>query len=109
MEQMKKTFLHTIRIRNAVRVLFLAAFVVLVLTGRVKLWMGIFALGVVASFFTGRIYCGWICPMNSVMQAAGKNRFRGIFGSKGHPGKRGTKLPGWIRIIPLLLLLLLLW
>lgn len=100
---MKTSFTNTIRIRNAVRVLSLAAFVALALTGRVKLWMGLFALGVVASFFAGRVYCGWICPMNSVMQGAGKKRFRGIFGSKGHPGKQGKSLPDWVRIIPLLL------
>jgi polyferredoxin len=31
--------------------------------------MGLFLLGTVASLFLGRIFCGWICPINTVMNA----------------------------------------
>ena len=52
-----------------VQLIFLALFTVLIATGRVQIWVGLFLLGVVLSFFLGRIYCGWLCPINTVMNA----------------------------------------
>ena len=52
-----------------VQLIFLALFSVLIATGRVQIWVGLFLLGVVLSFFLGRIYCGWLCPINTVMNA----------------------------------------
>lgn len=34
-----------------------------------QLWIGLFLLGIVASIFLGRIYCGWFCPINTTMSA----------------------------------------
>jgi len=30
--------------------------------------MGIFVVSIALSFFLGRIYCGWICPINTVLK-----------------------------------------
>ncbi|MBP6491768.1 MAG: 4Fe-4S binding protein [Clostridia bacterium] len=46
---------------------FLVLFIILTLIGKVHLWMGLFAMGVIASIWFGRIYCGWICPINTAM------------------------------------------
>ena len=46
---------------------FLALFILLFISGRIQLWMGLFLLGIAASFLLGRIYCGWICSTNTVM------------------------------------------
>jgi len=50
--------------------LFLVLFAVLVVTGRVQLWMGIFLLSVLLALFLGRFYCGWVCPINTAMRVA---------------------------------------
>ncbi len=43
-------------------------FVVLLFTGRVQLWMGIFLGSAVLTLLFGRFYCGWLCPINTVMK-----------------------------------------
>ncbi len=57
------------RLKLIVQLIFLALFAILVVTGQVQVWVGIFLLGIIASFFLGRIYCGWLCPINTVMNA----------------------------------------
>jgi len=59
---MKKPFLQL-----TIQMLFLALFVFLFLKGKVQIWMGLLMLGVAASFIFGRIYCGWICSINTVL------------------------------------------
>jgi len=51
------------------QIIFLALFTVLVITGKIQLWMAVFAAGVILSIFLGRLYCGWACPINTVMRA----------------------------------------
>lgn len=55
-------------VQLTVQIGFLILFSFLLISGRVQLWMGLFLLGVAASFFLGRVYCGWICTINTVMQ-----------------------------------------
>ncbi len=55
------------KLQLAVQVIFLVLFLVLVGTGRVQFWMGLFLLGIVLALVLSRIYCGWICPINTVM------------------------------------------
>ncbi len=50
------------------QVLFLALFVVLIVLGKVQIWMGVFLFGVVISLFAGRIYCGYMCPINTILR-----------------------------------------
>ncbi len=52
---------------NIVRVLFLAIFLFLLVNGKVMLWLALFAVSLIAAFFLGRVYCGYICPMNTLM------------------------------------------
>lgn len=51
------------------QIVFLILFIILIITGKVQLWMGIFILSVVIALFFGRFYCGWLCPINTVMKA----------------------------------------
>lgn len=46
---------------------FLALFVVLAVNGKVVLWLALFALSLASALFFGRLYCGYICPMNTLM------------------------------------------
>ncbi|MHB1314211.1 MAG: 4Fe-4S binding protein [Christensenellales bacterium] len=52
-------------IQRTLQILFLALFIALAALGKVQLWMGVFAAGVALSFFFGRVYCGWACPIGT--------------------------------------------
>ena len=84
----------------ALQVIFLAMFVALFVMGRIQLWMGIFAAGVLVSIFLGRLYCGWVCPINTLM--------RGVSWIKRKLRIKSFKIPkfltkGWIRYLVLAL------
>lgn len=59
---MKKT------IQRIVQILFLGLFIFLLIRGKVQVWMGIFLLSLVLSLFFSRFYCGWICPINTLLK-----------------------------------------
>jgi ferredoxin-type protein NapH len=52
---------------TVVRLLFLALFVFLIVQGKMMLWLGLFGISLLAALIFGRIYCGYVCPMNTVM------------------------------------------
>lgn len=55
-------------LRAAVQVFFLVAGIVLLVAGKLQMWFAVFAVGVLASPFVGRVYCGWACPMNTLFR-----------------------------------------
>lgn len=87
-------------VRRMVQVLFLVLFALLVSTGKVRLWMGIFLVSVAASFLFGRIYCGWICPINTVLGPI--TSIKRALHIKSIPIPRFLA-KGWVRISVLLL------
>ena len=54
-------------ITNIIRILFLALFIFLLANGKVLLWLALFAVSLVAALIFGRVYCGYACPMNTLM------------------------------------------
>ena len=50
-----------------IHLLFLALFVALIANGKMTLWLALFAVSLVAELIFGRFYCGYMCPMNTVM------------------------------------------
>lgn len=50
-----------------IRILFLGLFILLLAKGRVMLWLGLFGVSLVVALFCGRVYCGYVCPMNTLM------------------------------------------
>ena len=50
-----------------IRILFLALFVFLIVSGKMLIWLAVFAVSLIAELIFGRFYCGYICPMNTVM------------------------------------------
>ena len=54
--------------RIVVQIVFLALFVFFIITGKTNFWLAIFGLSIILAIFFGRIYCGWICPINTVMR-----------------------------------------
>lgn len=52
--------------KAVIQIVFLTIFIVLMLTGQIKVWLIILIFGFVASFLLGRVYCGWCCPTNTM-------------------------------------------
>ena len=50
-----------------IRVFFLLLFIFLNAIGKSVIWLGIYAVSLLLVPFFGRIYCGYICPMNTLM------------------------------------------
>lgn len=65
---------------NVIRILFLGLFLFIMIKGTPILWLGLFGVSLIAALFFGRIFCGWICPMNTLMipteMLAGKLGFK---------------------------------
>lgn len=57
-------------IPTIVRLLFLALFAFLLVTGKTMLWLLLFAASLFAALIFGRVYCGFVCPMNTLMLPA---------------------------------------
>ena len=54
-------------IAYAIRILFLSLFLFLLVNGKVVLWLVLFAISLIAALIFGRVYCGYVCPMNTLM------------------------------------------
>lgn len=52
---------------TSIRILFLALFIFLLSTGKMTIWLALFAVSLIAALFFGRVYCGYACPMNTLM------------------------------------------
>jgi polyferredoxin len=65
-------------LQTIVKTALLAVFIFLTARGRIQIWMLLFAVGVLLSFVLGRIYCGWICPINTTLGFANwlKTKFK---------------------------------
>ncbi|NLW55701.1 MAG: 4Fe-4S binding protein [Firmicutes bacterium] len=74
---------------TVIRVAFLGLFLFLLAKGKIMLWLGLFAISLVAALFFGRIYCGYVCPMNTLMIPAAR------LGNK--LGFKTEKLPQWLK------------
>lgn len=53
-----------------IRLLFLGLFVFLLVIGKSMLWLGLFVISLFAALIFGRVYCGYVCPMNTLMAPA---------------------------------------
>lgn len=70
------------------RLVFLALFIALVTTGQFQLWLLVYIGGVLVSPILGRVYCGYVCPMNTVMRPVEKlSRKLGV---------QRQRLPQWL-------------
>ncbi|MCG9478674.1 MAG: 4Fe-4S binding protein [Actinomycetia bacterium] len=58
--------------KNVARIIsqiaFLIIFIFLILQGQMIVWLIVFGATLIAAIFFGRIYCGWICPINTAMR-----------------------------------------
>lgn len=59
------------KIATVVQLLFFVLFTLIIAKGKTVLWLGIFVAGLVGALFFGRLYCGYVCPMNTLMRLSG--------------------------------------
>ena len=74
--------------RRVIQLAFLGLFVALFMTGKIQLWMGVFGLGLLVSLLWSRLYCGFICPINTVIE--------GITFVKQKAHIKSFKIPRWL-------------
>ncbi|PKL20614.1 MAG: hypothetical protein CVV48_12050 [Spirochaetae bacterium HGW-Spirochaetae-4] len=83
MKNIKRTHIYTLS-----RLVFLTLFIFLVSTGQFQLWLLVYIGGVLVSPILGRVYCGYACPMNTVMRPVEKiSRKLGV---------QRQRLPRWL-------------
>ncbi len=54
--------------RGLVQLVLLAVFIFLIVQGNVQVWIIVLGAGWVLSLLVGRYYCGWACPMGTLMR-----------------------------------------
>ena len=64
---MKKNMMRLI-----VQGISLVLFTLIMLSGKMVLWLVLYAIAVGSSFIFGRYFCSYVCPMNSTMTIANK-------------------------------------
>ena len=52
---------------NLIRILFLVVFIFLMANGKNMLWFGVLGISLLLAVVFGRLYCGYACPMNTLM------------------------------------------
>ena len=82
--------------RLMVQLLFLVLLAVLAGTGRLQLWMGVILVGLILAPLAGRLYCGWVCPWNTIMEPV--ETWRQRRGWPVRPMHRWLRAP-WIRYV----------
>lgn len=55
-----------------VRILFLVLFTLTIISGKMILWLVLFGVSLPLALIWGRLYCGYACPMNTVMIVSDK-------------------------------------
>lgn len=60
---------HAVRI--VAETAFAAVFAVVLFSGKMQIWLLLFAAGVLCSVFFGRLFCSWACPMGTLFRPIG--------------------------------------
>lgn len=54
-------------LRRFTQVAFLGVFLYLMISGKAQFWMGFIFTSIALTVFFGRFYCGWACPIHTLM------------------------------------------
>ena len=88
-------------IQRSIQVITLLLFAFLLIKGKVQIWMLIFAGSTALALLFSRFYCGWICPINTII--------RPITWMKRKMKIRRKKMPAWIKSDVLRIIVLILF
>ncbi len=84
---------------HLIRVLFFGLFIFLVTQGKMNVWLLIFALGLFLTIIFGRVYCGYVCVMNTVMVPVSKLSQKLGWQTHNKPKLLSNKIMPWISLI----------
>lgn len=56
------------KLRLASQLIFFTIFLILMFTGKAQFWMALIFISIFLAAFFGRFYCGWICPIYTVIR-----------------------------------------
>jgi len=85
--------------KNLVQWGFLLAFLLMVSKGKMNLWLLVFGISLLLAMVFGRIYCGWICPINTVMIPTEKLSKKLNLQKKGIPKVLSSGIWSWVILI----------
>ncbi|KZL92648.1 4Fe-4S binding protein [Clostridium magnum] len=87
------------KIRLLVQILFFGIFILLMFINKAQLWMGFIFVSVILDFFFGRIYCGWACPINTLIRSVNWIKKKLKIKNKPVPGILKSEKPRWAAFI----------
>lgn len=85
--------------RILIQIIFFGVFMIIIKNGNMVLWLGIFLISLMGAVFFGRFYCGFICPMNTVMGVTGKIAKKLKWQTKTVPKFLNNKALPWIVLV----------
>ena len=85
--------------RKLIQLAFLFIFFFIIAKGNMLIWLGLFLISLVGATIYGRFYCGYICPMNTVMGATGSLSKKLNWRNKSVPKVLQSKYLPWIVLI----------
>ena len=85
--------------RILIQIIFFGVFMIIIKNGNMVLWLGIFLISLMGAAFFGRFYCGFICPMNTVMGVTGKIAKKLKWQTKTVPKFLNNKALPWIVLV----------
>ena len=84
---------------NSIRVVFFGLFIFLLINQKLMLWLVLFGTSLLLAVFFGRIYCGYVCPINTVMIPTDNIAKKFKFQSDKTPKWLQSSNFGWIALI----------
>ena len=85
--------------RKLIQLAFLFIFFFIIAKGNMFIWLGLFLISLIGSVIFGRFYCGYICPMNTVMGATGNLSKKLNWSTKSVPKVLQSKYLPWIVLV----------
>ena len=55
-------------LQRTIQVVSLTLFVFLLISGKIQVWMVIFVASALLALLFSRFYCGWLCPINTILR-----------------------------------------
>lgn len=90
-----------------IRYLFLGVFIFVLIKKVPMLWLGLFILSFLGAIFFGRIFCGWICPMNTLMIITESIKLKLKIKPKSSPKWLKNGWLAWILLVVSILMMIL--
>jgi len=85
--------------RKLIQLAFLLIFFFIIAKGNMFIWLGLFLISLIGATIFGRFYCGYICPMNTVMGATGNISKKLNWRTKSVPKVLQSKYLPWIVLV----------